>query len=256
MADNQTRTALVTGASKGIGRGIALKLAQAGWDVAINYFSDATGADATAERIRGAGQSSWTFQADVGDSGQVARMFEELERQTGGLRLLVNNSARQTWSSLLDLREEDWDRTIQTNLKGTFLCTQRAARLMQRDGGSIINIGSGCNTRAFPSLVDYTASKGGIEMLTKVSALELSRFRIRVNCIAPGAIEIERTKQEANDYAGTWAPLTPLGRIGVPEDVAQAVVFLASDEADFITAQTLYVDGGLNSKPQWPYEAS
>jgi len=126
--------------------------------------------------------------------------------------------------------------------------------MKDQGGGRIVNIGSGCNKLAFPKLVDYTASKGGIEMFTKVAAVELGPYRITVNCVAPGAIEIERTRQEAGDYAGTWARLTPLGRVGYPADVARAVVFLASDAADFITGQTLWVDGGLFSKPAWPYE--
>lgn len=251
----QSKLALVTGASKGIGRGIAVELAAAGWDVAVNFHTDTAGAEATAQQITDAGGRAWTVQADVGDSRQVADMFARAADHPAPLGCLVNNAGRQTWSSLLELSEEDWDRTIGTNLKGTFLCTQQAARLMQETGGSIINLGSGCNTRPFPKLVDYTASKGGIEMLTKVSALELGEFQIRVNCVAPGATEIERTKQEAPNYAGTWAPLTPLGRIGKPLDVARAVVFLASDAAEFITGQTLYVDGGLYTRPQWPYES-
>lgn len=102
--------------------------------------------------------------------------------------------------------------------------------------------------------MDYTASKGGIEMFTKVAAVELGKHRITVNCVAAGAVEIERTKNEAGDYAGTWAKLTPLGRVGLPSDVARAVVFLASEAAEFITGQTIWVDGGLFSKPSWPYE--
>ena len=121
-------------------------------------------------------------------------------------------------------------------------------------GGSIINIGSGANKRPFPGLVDYCASKGGINQFTQVTAVELGPEKIRVNCVAPGAIEIERTKAEAGDYAGTWGPLTPMRRIGVPEDVAKAVVFLASDAGEFITGQTLYVDGGLLTQTMWPYE--
>src|SRR5438477_1366317 len=117
----------------------------------------------------------------------------------------------------------------------------------------MINIGSGCNKVACPNLVDYTASKGGIEMFTKVAAVELGKYRITVNCVAPGAIEIERTKHEAGDYAAAWAKLTPMGRVGLPADVARAAVFLASDGAEFITGQTIWVDGGLFSKPSWPY---
>jgi NAD(P)-dependent dehydrogenase (short-subunit alcohol dehydrogenase family) len=117
-----------------------------------------------------------------------------------------------------------------------------------------VNIGSGCNKIAFPHLVDYTASKGGIDQFTKVAAVELGKHGIRVNCVAPGAIEIERTKHEAGDYAGTWSALTPLGRVGTPEDVARAVGFLCEDRAEFITGQTVWVDGGLFSRPAWPYE--
>jgi NAD(P)-dependent dehydrogenase (short-subunit alcohol dehydrogenase family) len=124
----------------------------------------------------------------------------------------------------------------------------------REQGLRIINIGSGCNKWPFPNLVDYTASKGGIEMLTKVAAVELGPYRIRVNCVAPGAIEIERTKAELVDYAGTWSKLTPLGRIGTPRNLGKAVVFFASEDADFITGQTIWVDGGLFTRPVWPHQ--
>ncbi len=246
--------ALVTGASKGIGRGIALELARQGADVAINYHSDAAGAEAVAGEIRALGRDAFTVRADVGSAPDVDAMFAEVLRRCGRLDILVNNAGMQIFKPLLELSENDWDRVIATNLKGCFLCTQRAARHMQeRGGGRIVNIGSGCNKIAFPGLVSYTASKGGIEMFTKVAAVELGPHKVTVNCVAPGAIEIERTRHEAGDYAGTWSRLTPLERIGTPEDVAHAVAFLASDAADFITAQTIFVDGGLFAKPQWPY---
>lgn len=253
--DSVAKTALVTGASKGVGRGIALGLADAGWDVIVNYQRDEAGARETAAAITSRGRRSWLVQADVGYSDQVQRMFDFVRDTVGRLDLLVNNAGVQTWSSLLDLREEDWDRTLRTNLKGTFLCTQAAARMMLTSGGSIVNIGSGANKQPFLNLVDYCAAKGGIENLTRVSAVELGAYKIRVNCVAPGAIEIERTKLEAPNYAATWGAITPLGRVGNVDDVARAVVFLASDGADFITGQTLYVDGGLWTKAQWPYEA-
>jgi NAD(P)-dependent dehydrogenase (short-subunit alcohol dehydrogenase family) len=249
------RAALVTGASKGVGKGIALELARAGCDIAVNYNSDTPGAEATAAEIRTIGRTAYIIQGDVGSAADVDRMFASIDEKFPKLQILVNNAGVQTWKALLDLQESEWDRVIDTNLKGTFLCTQRAARRMKENGGgSIINIGSGCNKVAFPHLVDYTASKGGIEMFTKVAATELGEYKIRVNCVAPGAIEIERTKNEAGDYGSTWAKLTPLGRVGEPVDVARMVAFLASDSADFISGQTIWVDGGLFSKPAWPYD--
>jgi NAD(P)-dependent dehydrogenase (short-subunit alcohol dehydrogenase family) len=248
------KAALVTGASKGIGKGIALELAREGADVAVNYHSDRPGADAVAGEIRALGRRAIAVGANVAVSSEIDRMFDSVSKEFSRLDILVNNAGVQTWKALLDLQEREWDRVLDTNLKGCFLCTQRAAHHMkQQRSGRIVNIGSGCNKIAFPHLVDYTASKGGIEMFTKVAAAELGPYGITVNCVAPGAIEIERTKQEAGDYAGTWAALTPLGRIGTPLDVARAVVFFASDDADFITGQTLWVDGGLFTKPAWPY---
>jgi NAD(P)-dependent dehydrogenase (short-subunit alcohol dehydrogenase family) len=248
------KAALVTGAAKGVGRGIALELAREGCDVAINDFTDSTGADAIAAEIRAMGRQAIAVLADVGAAPEVDRMFERVLERFPRLDILVNNAGIQTWKSLLDLEERDWDRVIATNLKGCFLCTQRAARHMQVAGsGRIINIGSGCNKVAFPKLVNYTASRGGVEMFTKVAAVELGPHQITVNCVAPGAIETERTRTEVQDFAGTWAKLTPLGRIGTPLDVGRAVVFFASESSGFITGQTLWVDGGLFAKPAWPY---
>lgn len=249
------KMALVTGASKGIGKGIALELARSGCHVAVNYHSDAVGADATVAAITALGRQAFSVRANVGVSAEVEAMFEEVSRRFLRLDILVNNAGVQTWKPLLELQEREWDRVIDTNLKGCFLCTQRAARLMKdHGGGRIINIGSGCNKVPFANLVDYTASKGGIEMFTKVAAVELGPYNITVNCVAPGSIEIERTRQEAGDYAGMWSKLTPLGRIGHPADIGRAVVFLASSAADFITGQTIWVDGGLYTKPNWPYD--
>ena len=248
------KIALVTGAANGVGRGIALELAREGCNVAVNDFSDSTGADATVAEIRGLGRQSFAILADVGASSEVDRMFVTVLEQFPRLDILVNNAGIQTWQSLLDLEERDWDRVIATNLKGCFLCTQRAARHMKAAGGGrIVNIGSGSNKVAFPTLVDYTASRGGVEMFTKVSAVELGPYQIAVNCVAPGAIETERTQTEVQDFAGTWAKLTPMGRVGTPLDVGRAVVFVASESSAFITGQTLWVDGGLFAKPAWPY---
>jgi NAD(P)-dependent dehydrogenase (short-subunit alcohol dehydrogenase family) len=250
----ESKTALITGASKGVGKGIALELAACGCHVAVNFNSDAAGAEATAAEVRRLGRQAITVQADAGLAGDVDRMFDETLRQFPRLDILVNNAGTQAWKALLDMEEAEWDDVIRTNLKGCFLCTQRAGRHMRaQGGGSIVNIGSGCNKVPFPNLSSYTASKGGIEMFTKSAALELAPYGIRVNCVAPGAIEIERTKQEASDYGKTWAGVTPLGRVGQPLDVARAVAFLAGGAADFVTGQTLFVDGGLFGQPVWPY---
>ena len=250
----QFKNALVTGASKGVGRGIALGLAEDGWNVGVNYFQDQPGAESTAGAIRALGLQAWVLPADVGYSDQVEAMFRRFIELAGRIDLLVNNAGVQTWVPLVDLKEADWDRTIRTNLKGTFLCTQQAARLMKGSGGRIVNIGSGANKAPFPNLSDYCASKGGIETFTTVAAVELGRYGITVNCVAPGTIEIERTRLEDPDYAGEWASRTPMGRIGYVEDVANAVVFFAGEKAGFITGQTLYVDGGLWSQVPWIYD--
>lgn len=247
------RSALVTGAGRGVGKGIALELARAGCQVAVNYHASEAGAEATAAEIRGMGVPAFTVRADVSVGSEVRAMMATVVDRFSSLDILVNNSGIQTWKPLLDVTEDEWDSVIDTNLKGCFLCTQAAALHMRDNGGGcIVNIGSGCNRVAFPQLVAYTASKGGIEMFTKVAAVELGRYHIRVNCIAPGAIEIERTKSEGGDYAANWGRLAPLGRVGKPEDVGRAVVMLASDESSFITGQTLWVDGGVFSRAPWP----
>jgi NAD(P)-dependent dehydrogenase (short-subunit alcohol dehydrogenase family) len=252
----QGQTALVTGASRGIGKEIALELARNGYRVAVNYYNDpAPVVDATVAEIRALQADVVAIEADVRSSSQVTAMFDRVISTFGRLDLLVNNAGVQTWKPLLEVTEEEWDLVVDTNLKGCFLCTQQAARLMKdHGGGSIVNLGSGCNKLAFPSLVAYTTSKGGIEMFTKEAAVELGRYNIRVNCIAPGSIESERTRAEDPDYAGTWSKLTPLGRVGTAADIAPAVVFLASKGASFISGQTIWIDGALFTKAQWPYK--
>jgi len=246
-------TALITGANSGIGRTIALRLALAGYDVAINFKVDEKSAELLAQELQKDGIRAMTVYADIGYSDDVDAMFEGIFSSFGKLDALVNNAGVQVWKPILEVEEADWDRVITTNLKGCYLCTQRAARNMKdHRSGAIVNIGSGCNKVPFPNLSGYTASKGGIEMFTKSSALELGQYGIRVNCVAPGAIETERTKNELADFAQSWSKLTPLRRIGTPDDVADAVEFLLSDRASFITGQTLGVDGGLFAQPRWP----
>jgi 3-oxoacyl-[acyl-carrier protein] reductase len=247
------QTVLVTGANCGIGRTIVSRLARSGYDVAINFKVDESSADILANALQRAGIRAISVYADVGNSRDVAAMFEKVLSSFSKIDALVNNAGIQVWKPLLETGEEEWDRVINTNLKGCYLCTQRAARNMkERHRGAIVNIGSGCNKVPFPNLSGYTASKGGIEMFTKSAAMELGPYGIRVNCVAPGAIETERTKKEVADFARSWSQLTPLRRIGGPDDVAAAVEFLLSDRASFITGQTLGVDGGLFAQPRWP----
>lgn len=239
------KTALVTGANGHIGREICHALAREGARVIVNYFEDREGAEALAAAIVGT-----AVYADIGNADDVEKMVGAFPR----IDILINNTGIQTFCPLLDLPEADWDRVIRTNLKGCFLCTQRVGRKMRASGGGrIINLGSGSNKAPFPGLSSYTATKGAIEMFTKVSAAELGQYGITVNCVAPGAIETERTKLETPDYAGTWAKLTPLGRVGNPLDVARAILFFCGEAGEFVSGQTLYVDGGLFSKPAWPY---
>ena len=250
------RHALVTGGGRGVGKGIAIALADAGANVAINYPTTAGKAEAevTADELRRMDVHAITVQADVRVAADVDRMFADIAAAWPRLDILVNNAGVQTWTPLVDVTEAEWDQVVDTNLKGCFLCTQAAARHMAASGGGVIvNIGSGCNKMPFPNLVAYTASKGGIEMLTKVSAVELGPSGIRVNCVAPGAIEVERTKLESPDYAASWARVTPLRRVGTPADVGAAVTFLASDAASFISGQTIWVDGALFSQAVWAY---
>jgi 3-oxoacyl-[acyl-carrier protein] reductase len=235
--------AIVTGGSTGIGRNLVSTLAQAGYAVAFSYRASAPAAESLARELDAAGARALALECDVGIKADVDAFFAKAAGWHGDApSLLVNNAGVQTWSTLLELPEEKWDDVIRTNLKGCFLNTQAAARLMKASGrgGAIVNIGSGCNKLAFPRLVDYTASKGGIEQLTKVAAVELGPFGVTVNCVAP-------------DYAAAWSPITPLRRVGTPADVAGVVLFFASPAAAFVTGQTLWVDGGVFTRASWPY---
>ena len=242
--------ALVTAGSSAIGRSLTLGLARTGYKVAFTHMGD-PGAAALAEEIGGL-----ALQSDAGDPEAVADFHARVADWSGEApRVMVCNAGIQTWSSLLDLTPQQWDGVMATNLRGTFLNTQAAARAMiaAGHGGAVVTLGSGCNKHAFPRLVDYTASKGGIEQFTKVAASELGPHGIRVNCIAPGAIATERTAAESGDYAATWSPITPLRRIGTPEDLVGPMLFLISEAAGFVTGQTLYVDGGTFAQAPWPY---
>lgn len=248
--------AILTGGSSGIGHFLVGALAKAGYSVAFSYLAEPDTALSHAREWEANGLSVLGVPCDVGVKAEVEAFVAQATAWAAtSPTLLINNAGIQTWSPLLDLSEERWDDVIRTNLKGCFLNTQIVGRLMAEAGrgGSIINIGSGCNKLAFPNLVDYTASKGGIEQFTKSAAVELGRYGITVNCVAPGAIATERTAQEAPDYAAIWAPITPLGSVGTPEDLLGAVLFFAGPGSRFVTGQTLWVDGGVFSCAPWPY---
>jgi 3-oxoacyl-[acyl-carrier protein] reductase len=249
------KIAVITGGSTGIGNHLVVALAKFGFRVAFTYRSSSRAARELSDDLRKQGHDASAYQCDVGDEGEVTAFYASVVTDFGRAPdLLINNAGIQTWSPLLDLKVSDWDNVIRTNLRGCFLNTQIAARLMIDGGitGTIINIGSGCNKLAFANLVDYTSSKGGIEQFTKVSAVELGPHGIRVNCIAPGAIETDRTQDEASDYGNQWAEMTPLRRVGTPADLVGPILFLSSDAAAFVTGQTIWVDGGVFSQAVWP----
>ena len=250
----EQRVALVTGAARGVGKGIALELARAGCRVAVVDRGPADLTAATAAEVAALGTDAFAIQGDVSSAADVRAMVAAVVARWGTIDVLVNNAGVQTWKPLLEVDEAEWDAVIDTNLKGTFLCTQAAALHMKdHGGGAIINIGSGCSKVPFPNLVAYTASKGGIEMLTKVAAVELGPHGIRVNCVAPGAIEIDRTRAESPDFGTQWGAITPLGRVGTPADVGRAVVYFAGPDASFVTGQTMWVDGAAFTQARWPY---
>jgi 3-oxoacyl-[acyl-carrier protein] reductase len=238
---------LVTGGSKGIGAGIALGLARAGADVAVNYHSDAAGAEAVVTEIRALGRNAIAIGANVGQVADCQRLVREAVEALGGLDILVNNAGITLWEDFFTTDEAHWDATLDTNLKGMFFCTQAAAQIMRdQRWGRVVNISSGASKSAFKNATPYNASKGGVNMLTVGLAVELGPYGITVNAVAPGAILIERTSHELPDYAGTFAAVTPLGRVGHPEDIAGAVLYYCSDAASYVTGQVFWVDGGLS----------
>lgn len=248
--------AIITGGSSGIGRHLVSAFVREGYNVAFTHLGQSDAAADVEKEVAALGGRAIGRECEVANSGAIEAFLDEVIAWAGQVPdVLVNNAGIQTWASMLELSEERWDAVISTNLKGTFLNSQRVARRMVEagKGGSIINLGSGCNKHAFPKLVDYTASKGGIEQLTKVSAVELGPHQIRVNCVAPGAIETARTQAEAPDYAKTWGDVTPLRRVGTPEDIAGPILFLAGPQSAFVTGQTIWVDGGVFSQAFWPY---
>lgn len=240
------KVAAVTGAGTGIGHGIAVAMAREGADIALHYHGNATGAETARREIEAQGRTCLVHQADLGRSDQARGFISAVLQRFGRIDVLVNNSG-VTWPEpFLELKEETWDQTFAINLKAMFVCSQEAAREMVRrgEGGRIINLSSVHGFAAMPFHAHYEATKGGIDQFTKGVAIELAPHGITVNAIAPGAIEVERYLRPDYDRAAMGRRI-PLGRVGLPADIAGAAVFLASDEASYVTGAVLLVDGGL-----------
>ncbi len=240
------KAAVVTGASRGIGRAIALELARRGARVVVNYHSNEAAAAAVVAAIEAAGGEAVAVQADVGDFSQAAALIKTALKRFGRLDILVNNAGTTRDQLLMLMKETDWDTVLRVNLKSVFNCCKAAARPMVRQRqGRIINITSVSGIAGQAGQTNYAASKAGIIGFTKSLAKELGSRNITVNCIAPGFIPTDLTADLPAELKEQIIAATPLGRIGKPEEVAYAVAFLASDEAAFITGEVLTVDGGL-----------
>lgn len=254
--------ALVTGANSGIGEGIARALGAAGASVVVNYVSKPAAAARIVDDIKGNGVDAMAIGADVSKEAEVEAMFAETDRAWGGIDILVNNAGLQRDAPFTEMTLEQWNTVLGVNLTGMFLCARAAARAMIRRGprpeisraaGKIICISSVHEVIPWAGHVNYAASKGGVGLFMKSLAQELAPHRIRVNSIAPGAImtPINMAAWETPEALASLLKLIPYGRIGVPEDIGRAVAWLASDDADYIHGQTIYVDGGMTLYPEF-----
>lgn len=239
------KVAVVTGGSRGIGRAVARALAQDGATVMVCSRNIESNRD-TAEFIKSEGGSAYPYQVDVTSADSVAAFVKEVLEEFGRIDILVNNAGVTADNLLLRLKEADWDKVINTNLKGTFHCTKAVARAMVKQrGGKIINITSVVGLLGNPGQANYAASKAGIIGFTKSVARELASRNITVNCVAPGFINTALTAALPEEARGEVVKLVPLGRLGEPEDVAEIVRFLASSASDYITGEVIRADGGM-----------
>jgi glucose 1-dehydrogenase len=253
--------ALVTGASSGIGRGIAIGLGHAGCDVVVNYINGKSEAQAIVEEVKGCGgNKAYAHKADVSCEDQVREMFAKMEAEFGGIDILVTNAGIQQDASFEDMTLKQWNAVIGVNLTGQFLCTREAVRMFKRTGvrpgvscaaGKIICISSVHDVIPWAGHVNYAASKGGVSMMMKSIAQEVAPWRIRVNAISPGAVRTPINMQawSTREAYAELMKLIPYKRIGEVDDIARAAVWLASDDSDYITGATLYVDGGMTLYP-------
>lgn len=245
----QGKKALVTGSDQGIGQAIALKLAEEGADVAINYRKNRDGAEDTAGRIRQMGRKTAALQADVAHIAEARKLVADAAGALGPLDILVNNAGIETRASFLDVTEEDYRAVVEVNMTAPFFLAQEFVRRLaaERRPGKVINISSVHEELPFPHFTPYCMAKGGLKMMMRNLAVELGSCGVTVNNIAPGAIETPINRQMLSDpeLVKTVTKNIPLGRIGKPADVASLAAFLASADADYVTGATFYVDGGL-----------
>ena len=243
-----TPTAVVTGGSRGIGKAIAETLAKSGLQVFLTYVSKPAEAEAVAEGITAAGGKARAFKLDVSDSDAVSAFFQEEIKDKVSLNVLVNNAGITRDGLLLRMKDADFDAVIGANLRGAFVCTREAAKIMTRQRyGRVVNIASISGLTGAAGQANYSAAKAGLIGMTKSNAKELAARNITVNAVAPGFIETDMTSVLSEDIQAEYRKLIPLKRAGTPQDVADAVAFLASDKAAYITGQTLSVDGGMYS---------
>ena len=238
------KTAVVTGSGRGIGKAIALKLLQMGANVVLSGTSGAV--DQTADEFKSAGYNIAVAKGDIKNAQDVEIIIKKAVEAFGSLDILVNNAGITKDTLMIKMSEKDWDDVLDTNLKGAFLCTKTAARIMMKQrSGKIINISSVAGVMGNPGQVNYCSSKAGMIGLTKSTAKELAPRGITCNAVAPGAIETQMTEILPENVKERYLNNIPLGRFGTPEDVANVVGFLASDEANYITGQVIHIDGGL-----------
>lgn len=240
------KTALVTGGSRGIGRAIALALAEAGADVAVNYAGNEAAADEVVKLIEELGRKSLKIRANVGQAEETDAMVKQVVDEWGRIDILVNNAGVTRDNLLMRMKEEDFDQVININLKGVFNCIKAVTRpMMKQRYGRIVNISSVVGVLGNPGQANYVAAKAGVIGLTKTAARELSSRGITVNAVAPGYIETDMTADLNEEVKGALLGQIPLSRLGQPEDIARVVKFLVSPDADYMTGQTLHVDGGM-----------